>query len=410
MIERRARVVITGIGPALAGSSDSDSFWNFLNLGTSQCSEMAHPYEQGRKIKVGAIRCYEPSVELNPPLNEDWFKNYPRQIQFYLASVMNAVKDSRWRIGELVGDKIGIYEGSSRGPHAYHRKQFHREEELGPSKVHTTKSLIYGLAGQAGAIAALNLGATGPCISFNGGCTAAAVAAGYAFNDIQAGFVDQAVVTGHDFPLSTDILATYLSSAIISTNGAHDSLENPYNNHRESNLILGEGAMSMVFENEHLALAQGRTILAEIDSVINGTESSDVLKNGQDLKRVVKLFERCLARANCALSDIDFVVGHGNGSVMSDCGEQMLREQIFGARSNSVPWITTKPIYGHGLATSGVVNIAAATQILNRKTMFQNPISQPFTPPQSGQYRRGLAFSWGLGGKVSIASLKSYNP
>ena len=275
--------------------------------------------------------------------------------------------------------------------------------------MHGTKSLIYGLSGQTSAIAALNLGAKGPCISFSGGCTAATTAANYAFKDIQAGLINQAVLTGHDFPLSPDILNAYLKSGVISKDETCYSIKNPYHHHIDSNLVLGEGALSLVLESESLVRAQARPILAEVDSVINGIEGSDVLKNVQDLKRVAELFEACMARTHCSLANVDFVVGHGNGNIMSDRNEHMLRKLIFGARYNSVPWITTKPVFGHSLATSGVINIAIAAQILNRKTMLKNPISQPFIPRQPSQYRRGLAFSWGLGGKVSIVSLKSHN-
>jgi 3-oxoacyl-(acyl-carrier-protein) synthase len=117
---------------------------------------------------------------------------------------------------------------------------------------------------------------------------------------------------------------------------------------------------------------------------------------------------------------IDFVLGHGNGVRASDISELNYMKRLFGARTRSVPLISTKPIYGHTLGASSALNVAAATLMLQHESTIPTAGSDPeaivhgFNHQEHGgesrPLRAGLVVAYGIGGQNAILALTGMKP
>ena len=107
-------VVITGIGPLLPNCDDRDVFWEHLKAGKSQLSTVPDPAEPSRSVPVGRIQNFDPDRYFAdmPERHVSW---YSRELQIYLASLFVARADSHFDIERVTGERVGIYDGSSRG-------------------------------------------------------------------------------------------------------------------------------------------------------------------------------------------------------------------------------------------------------------------------------------------------------
>jgi 3-oxoacyl-[acyl-carrier-protein] synthase-1 len=63
--------------------------------------------------------------------------------------------------------------------------------------------------------------------------------------------------------------------------------------------------------------------------------------------------------------DVDMLVAHGNGNQKSDDSEALAIAEVFGERS--VPVTAFKPLMGHTLCASGLIDTTLAIQALQHK-------------------------------------------
>jgi 3-oxoacyl-(acyl-carrier-protein) synthase len=402
-------VVITGIGPILPNCDNRIDLWSQINSGKNQFSQISNPAYPRNKIPAGLVNNFDPKSYLGQ-VSSKFRKNYSHHLQQYLASLFIALEDSSLDPSGLSSDRTGIYEGSSRGTLEYYDTKIRQEVDSPASEVYSRNSLINGINGQTAGVAASLLNIHGPTLSLTGTCSGGALATGHAFRDIQHGIIDIAIATGHDNALVPALFAAYEKAGILGSNpDIADTGVTPYRQNRNSTLIFGEGSVTLVLEEKEKAIARGANILARIVSFAHGNEGSHPLRIGINLDSSVSLLENVTSTAGISRDHIDFVVGHGNGTPLSDAAEIELRRRFFGQHSTKVPWMSMKPIYGHSLACSSSVNIAATALMLNHQSIVHSPHTQPVESTAMRTCKYGVAFSWGMGGTISTLLLGQAN-
>lgn len=407
-------VVVTGVGVILPNCDTRASLWSQLHEGRTQLDIEPYPAD-GIACAIGRVRNFDCRDYL-PGLDERHYASCPREQQFYLASLAQAVCDASLGLERVRSARTGLFDGTSRGSFAALYEMMHAAERNG--RRFTLRELnLAALPGQAVGIAAAILGVKGPTYTFNGTCAAGAIAIGNAFRELQAGRIDVAFATGHDAALVAPLFQVYRDSNLISREARDPACAiQPYSGNAAN--AFGEGAVTLVLETREHAEARRAPLLAEIVGYRHGNggeHPTDVDFTGE---RPAELIRDVLKEAELAPENVDFVVGHGNGVLASDISELNYMKRIFGRRTREVPLISTKPIYGHTLGASSALNVAAAALMLSHDYLIptlgvdESRVVHGFEHQANrGKPKRlrcGLSVSYGIGGQnVSLALRKA---
>jgi 3-oxoacyl-[acyl-carrier-protein] synthase II len=373
-------VVVTGVGALLPNCDSRETLWQQLRDGQSQMAIEPDPAD-AIPCAIGRVRDFD-CARYMAGIPERFYQACHREQQLYLASLVQAARDA------------GL--------------------ELSDSRF-SPRELNFAMPGQAVGLAAAILGVQGPTFTFNNSCASGAVAIGNAFRELQAGRVDVAFGTGHDAALIGPIYQMYRDAGLLSNEREDPELAiRPYAG--SSANAFGEGAVTLVLETRAHAEARGAVVLAQIVAFRHGNggqHPTDVDFTGA---RPAELIERNLEEAQLTETDVDFVLGHGNGVLASDISELNYMKRVFGGRTREVPLISTKPIYGHTLGASSALNVATAALMLHNDFVVPtvrldekrvvHGFNHQANRGEARKLRNGLIVAYGIGGQNATLLLQ----
>jgi 3-oxoacyl-[acyl-carrier-protein] synthase II len=405
-------VVITGVGLILPGCDSREKFWQQLRDGESQLTIEPDPADH-LDCAIGRVQSFEAARYLEG-IEPRKYASCHREQQFYLASLLQACRDAGIDAGALASDRVGLFDGTSRGSFAFWYEQIKANIEQ-PSQRFTARDLHLGMPGQAVGIAAAILGVRGPTYTFNGTCASGAIALGHAYRELRAGNIDLALGTGHDAALVPPLFQMYRDANLISreTDAASRAVR-PYSDHSAN--AFGEGAVTLVLETREHAEARGAEILATVAGYRygnGGDHPTDVDFTGG---RPADLIAHVLEEGEMSAHDVGFVLGHGNAVQVSDLSELNYMKRVFGNRTREVPLISTKPIYGHTLGASSALNVAAAALMLKNEyviptinideTRVVHGFNHQANQGVARASRGGVIIAYGMGGQNVAVALR----
>jgi len=407
-------VVVTGIGVLLPNCDNQETFWQQLRDGQSQMAIEPDPAD-GIPCAMGRVRDFDCSRYMEGiPVAR--YKGCHREQQLYLASVVQAARDAGLALGDLAGTRTALFDGTSRGNFAHWYELIHHK--VHDSSRFTPRDLNFAMPGQAVGLAAAILGVQGPTFTFNNSCASGAVAIGHAFRELQSGRIDVAFGTGHDAALISPLYQMYRDAGLVSAEGEHPELAiRPYAG--SSANAFGEGAITLVLETREHAEERGAVPLAQLVAFRHGNggeHPTDVDFSGA---RPAQLLELNLEEAGLVASDVDFVLGHGNGVQASDISELNYMKRVFGRRTREVPLISTKPIYGHTLGASSALNAATAALMLHHDFVVPtvkldekrvvHGFNHQANRGEARPLRSGFVVAYGIGGQNATLLLRKAN-
>ncbi|HET7500662.1 MAG TPA: beta-ketoacyl synthase N-terminal-like domain-containing protein, partial [Kofleriaceae bacterium] len=361
--EAMSEVVVTGIGPVLANCADRHTMWNHLRDGASQLTFEVAPGGDGERWPVGRVHGFAAERWLNR-FPHAYYERYHREQQLYLASLMIAIDDAGLDLATVPGERLAIFDGTSRGNFDYWYQRIRSEEAARASEIYTRRELLTGTPGQAANLAASLLGVRGPVYTFNVTCCSGAAAIGQACRELERGEVEVAFASGHDSSLQAPLYRMYRDAGLLSQEQADPRRAiRPYTG--QSRNAFGEGAITLVLETREHAARCGATPLARITGWRLGNNGSHPLHVDAEGRRATTLIAQVLADAEVERDRIGFVVGHGNGVEQSDRSEVAYMQSVFADRAADVPLLSVKPIYGHLFGASSALSVAAAILMLH---------------------------------------------
>jgi 3-oxoacyl-[acyl-carrier-protein] synthase II len=409
-------VVVTGIGVLLPQCDNRATFWEQLREGRTQLAIELDPGDHQPR-PVGRILEFSPENYLSR-IDPRLYRNCHREQLLYLCSVVRAAEDAGLDLEDLNQDFVGLFDGTSRGNIAYWYDLIRQNVSNSGSRF-SVRSISAGMPGQAVGVCASILGIRGPTYTFNGTCASGAIAIGHAFREVQLGNVEVAFGSGHDAALIEPVFQMYRDAGLLSKEGNDPRMAIcPYTRHHLN--AFGEGAVTVVLESAEHAKQRGARPLARLGGYKysnGGFHPTDVDFTGEHPARMAL---ELLEGSQLDVGGIDFVLGHGNGVRASDISELNYMKRLFGARTRSVPLISTKPIYGHTLGASSALNVAAATLMLQHESTIPTAGSDPeaivhgFNHQEHGgesrPLRAGLVVAYGIGGQNAILALTGMKP
>jgi 3-oxoacyl-[acyl-carrier-protein] synthase II len=209
---------------------------------------------------------------------------------------------------------------------------------------------------------ALMFGARGAALGYACACASSAVAVGEAMRAIRGGWIDVAIVGGHDAMLVPSTLAGWHSMRVTAPPppGAPETACRPFSADR-AGFALGEGAVALVIESEAHARGRGATPSATLSGY--ATNCDGVHMTNPDAAGQARAMRAALKDAGLRPADIGYLNAHGTATGVGDAAEAMSMHEVFGA---AVPVSSTKAIHGHLLGGGGALELVAVLRALDR--------------------------------------------
>ena len=281
-----------------------------------------------------------------------------------LSAARDAAAEAGLHAGSVDPERLGIFWGSGlAGAGAFDdttRALYGEQRRMRPTTVLTV------MPNAAVAELALQFGAQGAAIAYACACASSAVAIGEAMRAIRGGWIDVAVVGGHEAMLTPGVMASWHAMRVTAPPplGAPDSACRPFSGDR-AGFALGEGAGALVLESEAHANARAHGASEAMPLFLAGyaTNCDATHITNPDPAGQVRAMRAALRDAGLEAAQIGHVNAHGTATTTGDAAEAASIREVFG---NAVPVSATKAIHGHVLGGGGAIEMVAALRTLAR--------------------------------------------
>ena len=240
-------------------------------------------------------------------------------------------------------------------------------------------------------------------------CASGTTAVGMAFDFIRNGLCDCAVAGGAD---SLNRLSAYGFNVLKSLS---QSVCNPYDETRDG-ITIGEcGAFFMVESLSH-ALERGARIYCEIAGYALGNDAYHITSPEPKGEEAAYIMRSALDDARIAPDELNYINGHGTGTVLNDTMETGAMHLLYG--DGKKPHMSsTKALLGHCMGASGAIELASMIGVLQsgdpiRMPNLKDPIGgeEMFFSPEHIDVQYAMSNSFGFAGNSASLIIRKYIP
>jgi len=289
-----------------------------------------------------------------------------------LAAAKDAAADAGLDASTLDPERIGIFWGSGMAGAGFFDMTaaalYGDQRRMRPTTVLTV------MPNAAVAELALYFGAQGSAISYACACASSAVAIGEAMRAIRGGWLDVAIVGGHEAMLTPGMMSGWHGMRVMAPPppDAPETACRPFSADR-AGFALGEGAAALVLESTAHAQARGAAgnfVLAGYATNCDGTHITNPDSGSQ-----ARVMRAALRDAGIDAAQIGHINAHGTATVAGDAAEGASIQTVFGA---TAPVSATKAIHGHLLGGGGAIELIATLRALHHQAL--PPTANLLTP------------------------------
>jgi 3-oxoacyl-[acyl-carrier-protein] synthase II len=359
-MDKRRRVVITGVGALCPVGNSIEEIWPAIVGGTSGISNItrfdASEYETRF---AGEVRNFEPEAILG----RKEARRMDRHAQLGVAAALAARDDAgldtagidQFRAGVLIGTGMGAMESIEQGAETLFTQ--------GPRRIGPFFAPM-SLPNMAAGMAAIYLGAKGPCVGTVSACASSAHAIGEGAEIIRRGVADIIYAGGAEAPVTRLSVAGFGSMGALSTrNEAPERASRPFDADRDG-FVLGEGAAVVVLESFDHASARGASILAEVAGYAASDDANHMVQpapGGEGIGRAMRL---AMADAGLETTAIGYLNAHATSTKIGEKYETQAIKSVFGDYAYTLPVSSTKSMTGHLLGAAGALEAAFCVKAL----------------------------------------------
>ena len=404
-MNKRNRVVITGMGIVAPNGIGIEPFWESLLAGRSGIGPITLFDASEFKCRIaGEVKNFNPLDYIEPELKP---KRMARQTQLAYAATMMAVEDAGLDMNNLqLPSPTPVIIGVSMNAMDVLERALAAVRDFGPH--HVIPTTVPASTPQAPSnVIADRLGASAHAVTVSSACPSGLDAVADAAAMIRSGEIELAIAGGADAPITPLVLATFIGSGLISShNGEPNEASRPFDSFRESG-VLSEGAGVLVLENLDRAVARGARPYAEIGGYAKRRDL-DPARPASGLADSMRL---ALANASRTTGDVDYISAYGPSDRTLDAAEAMMIQEVFGSRAPLIPISSIKGVTGNPLAAAGPLQIAACNlsmrdQLIPPTANHKRPDPEfdlDFVPvgPRRARVNCALVNVRGIGGSAS---------
>jgi len=352
-MNKRNRVVITGMGVLAPNGIGLDAFWESLLAGRSGIGPITFFDASELKSRIaGEVKDFNPLDYIEQELKP---KRMARHTQFAYAATVMAMQDAGLAFQDLPSDgPIPVVIGVSTSALDIIENVFRDSDVRGLGGVAPT-SLAASKPQASANIIADRIGACAHAATVSSACPSGLDAVAMAAAMIRSGEAEFAIAGGADAPITKHGFASFIASGLCSMrNDEPEKASRPFDLERDSG-VISEGAGMFVLENLERAQSRGARIYLEI----SGYATQRDLHPDEPASGLVNSMDIALGNAGYRIGDVDYISAYGPSHPVLDAAEVRFIKQVFGKRAHSVPVSSIKGVTGNPLAAGGPLQIAA---------------------------------------------------
>jgi 3-oxoacyl-(acyl-carrier-protein) synthase len=333
-----APIVITGLGAVTPFGTGVDSLWQALLRGDSAISDMD-------LFDLGGLACTKAGVIRNytPPAG---FENGPRASGFAAGACLEALRQAGLLGNPAALAETALITASNFGDIDAGEAALIPVGQPGHNPVasrHCAHATPAAMLAQA-------LGLGGLRIPLSLSCSSGASAAATAANLISAGRIKRVLVVGYD------AISRFSWSGLCSLRTMTKDAVRPFDVNR-GGTIFTEGAAAFVLERADLCAVRGAAPLAVLSGWASGNNGHHMTAPALRGAGSEYVMRKALEHADLAPDAVDHINVHGTGTKPNDTTETQAIQDLFGARSASIPVTSVKGLLGHMLGAAGSVEL-----------------------------------------------------
>jgi len=415
------RVVITGLGALTPLGNDVTTTWNALLEGKSGAGPITAFDTALFKTKFA---CEVKGFDVNQFLDRKEARKMDRYAQMGLVAAGEAIRDAGLDAEGIDKDRVGVIFSSGIGGLNTMDQEvgyYYQHQEIGPKfNPFFIPKLIGDIA--AGHIS-INYGFRGPNYGTVSACASSTNGAICAFDLIRMGKADAVVTGGSESPITPTGVGGFNSMNALSTrNDSPETASRPFSKSRDG-FVMGEGAVSLIFEELEHAKARGAKIYAE---VIGGGASGDayhLTASHPEGLGAILVMNSALKDAGIKPEEVDYINVHGTSTPVGDPSEVKAILKVFGDHTFKMNISSTKSMTGHMLGAAGAVEAMICTlavkngiipPTINHEEGDNDPdidynINFTFNKAQKRDIRIALSNTFGFGGHNACLIVKKYS-
>jgi 3-oxoacyl-[acyl-carrier-protein] synthase II len=362
-MQKRRRVVITGIGAITPIGITADGMWSGLRTERSAIRNVTRfdptPF---RSHNAAEVRDFDPGDFVD----RKRAKRLDRFGHFCVACAKLALDDAGIDLAKENRERIGAMMGSALGGISYAEEQFGVFLTEGIDRVQPQLALNV-FVGAASCNVAIEFGLQGPNSTNGMSCASGTIGVGDAFRLIRDDYADGMVCGGVEAPLMPLCFGAFTIIRAMSTrNDDPEHASRPFDRSRDG-FVMGEGGTVLFLEEYERAKARGAHIYAEVVGYGNSNDAHHRPAPRPDASQAARAMRLALADAHVAPQDVNYVNAHGSSTPLNDPTETAAIRLVFGEHANKLQVSSTKAYYGHALGASGAFELAICAMALERK-------------------------------------------
>lgn len=414
-IDKRRRVVITGLGAITPIGIGKDAFWKACKAGKSGIDRIQSfdPSDLPTQI-AGEVRDFHPEEYINP---KD-LRRMDRFTQFAVAAAKMAVEDAGLDQLESKNDeRIGVSIGSALGGLAFAEEQDILFREGGWRKLSPFLAIRL-FPGSSSSQVSLMFGMKAFSMTASTGCVTGADAIAIAFDGILKNEVDVVIAGGAEASLMAPVIGSFCVIKALSTrNDEPKKASRPFDLKRDG-FVMSEGAGILILEELQHALKRGAHIYGEVlgyGATCDAYHMTRPAPDGQEAARGVRI---ALRNAGLKPTDVDYLNAHGTSTPLNDATETKAIKDVFGDHATKLPVSSIKSMIGHTFGGSGAIEfvtcaLAMQDNFIPPTINYEEPdpdCDLDYVPNKGREAKIDVAMSnsFGFGGKNTILVLGKY--
>lgn len=255
-------------------------------------------------------------------------------------------------------------------------------------------------------------GAAGPNQAFVGACATGLANITRACEYLLDGQADIAIAGSTEATLHPLYLSSFQNLGALSPTGSF-----PYDT-RHSGFVAAEGAALFVIARRDLAARAGLAPIARLTSWAGGSDAYHPVGIEASGATIAATIGRALRRADLSAAEIDWVSGHGTGTLANDTAEAAALRGVFAGSSPRVH--SFKGAVGHTMGAAGSVELAGMLAAMEAGVVPPTAGFKELAPECDGlavstiaephATRHALKLSFGFGGHILATVLTNEAP
>ena len=356
------KTVITGMGCVSGLGTDVASTWKSLLAGKGAIRRLKISVDglNGQEFDGPIAPAAEGSLgELAKEFSEKQIAGVDPFSSLGAAATLEALQDAGlYKDGKRLEQAAVVY-GSASGGNAAIEAAYERVFLNRLSNVHPMSIPRYMSSANVSHISML-FGLRGHCLAVSSACASSAHAVGEGMHLIRSGRASLVVTGGSDASLTYGSLRGWAALQAM----APDTCR-PFSAQRKG-MVIGEGAATLILEEEEHARKRGAKIYAEVAGYGSTADARHITQ--PDSENAAAAIREAHEDAQISADEPILISAHGTGTKLNDRSETVALRLAYPNSIARHRVIATKSAHGHMLGATGAMELLLAILALKEKT------------------------------------------